>query len=283
MAKVDVNPADLRRIADSYRELAARAAQISPQAAVEVQRIAETHGPIGYPSAIGVTAGLARAEGAMMAKIADLTIHAERFDEHAGAYTDEDSQGAVLVRASDFTADTPRSPGGTAALDWKPGDHRHMPWVVGPDGPKPPAHPGAPRWIEIGPGSGKFVRAEEIPGAVVKTPGELGPPPFYDHVGDEHGYVELVPHSGVWVPDTVFPDAHFSPPGKPGVFGPPGTVEYLPGSGIWVPRDSLVPEPFAPLPKFGVTAPGPMPAPSAPEPPGRVILPPRHLPQGLAE
>ncbi|HZE18178.1 MAG TPA: hypothetical protein VE197_22175 [Mycobacterium sp.] len=63
MAELNVNPADVVRAAESYSELAARAAMISPQAAVEVQRIAEAHGPMGYPTAVGITAGLANAEG----------------------------------------------------------------------------------------------------------------------------------------------------------------------------------------------------------------------------
>lgn len=131
------------------------------------------------------------------------------------------------------------------------GDPRHMPWVAGPGGPKPPGPPEGPRWIEIGPNSGTFVRADELPGAVIKQPGELGPPGFQIN-GDPHRYIELVPHSGVWVPETDFPDAHFT---GPNTFGPPRTSQYLPGSGIWLPDDSLIREPLAPLPRWGETRP----------------------------
>jgi hypothetical protein len=84
MAELKVNPADLVRAAEGYSELAARAAMISPQAAFEVQRIAETHGPMGYPTAVGITAGLANAEGPLMAKVADFTTYSQRFTEHGG-------------------------------------------------------------------------------------------------------------------------------------------------------------------------------------------------------
>jgi hypothetical protein len=76
---------------------------------------------------------------------------------------------------------------------------------------------------------------------VRKTPGALGDP----------GYMELVPHSGVWVPDPKSPfyrptpveapldynDIEYYPnvPGKPKVLGPTGYMELVPGSGAWVP------------------------------------------------
>lgn len=126
---------------------------------------------------------------------------------------------------------------------WVVGDPRHRPWVAGPGGPTPPGPPDGPRWIEIGPGSGTFVRADEIPGVVIKQPGDLAPSPGYDHSGNPYTWIELVPHSGVFAPSTDFPDARFMGPNS---LGPPGTLEYLPGSGIWVPRDSLIHEPLAP-------------------------------------
>jgi hypothetical protein len=100
MAQLNVNPTDLLQVADSYSELAARAALISPQAAVEVQRIAETHGPMGYPTAVGITAGLANAEGPLMAKVADFSAYAQRFTEHAATYADEDTQAAQQLWTS---------------------------------------------------------------------------------------------------------------------------------------------------------------------------------------
>lgn len=143
--------------------------------------------------------------------------------------------------------DTPQDSGKPG---WVVGDPRHRPWVGGPGGAAPPGPPEGPRWIEIGPGSGTFVRADEIPGVVVKQPGDLAPSPGYDRSGNPYTWIELVPHSGVFAPSTDFPDARFMGPNS---LGPAGTSEYLPGSGIWVPRDSLVPEPLAPPPASAVT------------------------------
>lgn len=151
---------------------------------------------------------------------------------------DTPGDGAVVPLGSGSPKDS-NKPG------WTVGDPRHLPWVAGPNGPRPPQGPGAPRWVEMGPGSGTYVRADEIPGSVVKAPGELGPSPFYDGSGNPVIYVELGPNTGVWAPITNFPGAHFPPPHT---FGPPGTSEYIPGSGVWVPRDSLIREPLAPLP-----------------------------------
>ncbi|SPX94876.1 type VII secretion target [Mycobacterium xenopi] len=92
--ELNVNPADLLRTADAYTELAARTAQLSPQAATEIQRLADTHGPIGYPAVIGIAAGLARAEEPLNAKIADFQTYSQRFTEHAATYTTQDHQAA---------------------------------------------------------------------------------------------------------------------------------------------------------------------------------------------
>lgn len=59
MSKLDVNPADLRNVADQYTQLQMAAASIGPQAVDEVNRIIASHGPMGYPVAVGVVAGLA--------------------------------------------------------------------------------------------------------------------------------------------------------------------------------------------------------------------------------
>lgn len=94
MAELNVDKAYLLRVADAYGELAARAAQISPQATLEVQRIAATHGPMGYPTAAGIAAGLAKAEKPLNAKVADFENYSRRFVEHAGTYITQDQQGA---------------------------------------------------------------------------------------------------------------------------------------------------------------------------------------------
>jgi hypothetical protein len=65
-----------------------------------------------------------------------------------------------------------------------------------------------------------------------------------------YGYTELVPGSGVWVPDPAVNALHpgtVGPTAKapldladivrraPGALGPPGHMELVPGSGVWVP------------------------------------------------
>lgn len=102
MAELKVNPADLLRVADAYSQLAMRAAQISPQAAAEVQRIAETHGPMGYPAAVGVAAGLANHEAPLLSKVDDFNTYAQRFKEHAATYAQQDAAGARRLDAVRF-------------------------------------------------------------------------------------------------------------------------------------------------------------------------------------
>jgi hypothetical protein len=258
MGELKVDPRDLLRVSESYRELGLRAQLISPQAATEVQRISESHGPMGYPTAVGIAAGMANAEGPLNAKVADFHEHAGRFEEHAATYSGQDQDNAKKYSTADLHTDKPRTPGssggGVQAVDWKPGDPRHRPYIAGPNG-LGPSNPmdGSPKWMEIGPRSGNFVRSDELPGVKVQAPGQLGPPGFYDKVGDEHGWVELGPNTGVWVPDNAFPDMKQYPPGWQGLV-PHGYEEYLPGSGIYVPRQSLIEEPLQPD-RVGITHP----------------------------
>lgn len=136
---------------------------------------------------------------------------------------------------------------------WKPGDKRHYPIIRGKGGLGPAQPADGPGWVEIGPGSGNFVRPDELPNLRIQNPGELGPAPFYDRSGGEHGWMELVPGSGAWVPDNEFPDAQIR---NPGALGPWGHEEYLPGSGIWLPREDLIPDPSDPSPPhYGQTMP----------------------------
>lgn len=97
MAELNANPADLLRFADAYSELAQRAAQISPQAVTELQRVMQTHGPMGYPTAVGIAAGLAKAEGPLQAKVADFNTYSQRFTEHSATYTKADQTGAQAL------------------------------------------------------------------------------------------------------------------------------------------------------------------------------------------
>jgi Excreted virulence factor EspC, type VII ESX diderm len=247
MAELNVDVADLARFAGTYDELSARAKLISPQAATEVQRIAETHGPMGYPAAVGIATGLANAEGPLNAKVADFQTYSQRFTEHAATYTGQDSDGAQRIRSADFKTDTPRTPGsgGAAPVDWNPGDPRHRPYIAGPGGLGPSNTPDGPPWVEVGPGSGNFVRSDELPGMQTLAPGALGPAQFFDKSGNAHSWIEMGPHTGVWVPDTDFPGAKFYPPGS-NALPPAGWDEYLPGSGIFLWHGDLKPEPLQP-------------------------------------
>lgn len=131
MAELNVNPGDLLRVADAYTELAARAALVSPQAVTAVQQIAGTHGVMGYPCAVGVVAGLAKAEGPLQAKIGDFTTYAQRFTVHAGVYTTTDADGAAAFDALNFgDADGPKDPNDhVQAADF---EKNHAPAPLGP-------------------------------------------------------------------------------------------------------------------------------------------------------
>ncbi|WP_006243934.1 hypothetical protein [Mycolicibacterium tusciae] len=103
MAKVNVNYSDLSRASGEYAELQAQAAALSPLAAEEAQRIIASHGPMGYPVAVGVVAGLARREARVQAKAAEFGQYSERFLEHEATYRDVDHAGAQGYRALDFS------------------------------------------------------------------------------------------------------------------------------------------------------------------------------------
>jgi hypothetical protein len=141
--------------------------------------------------------------------------------------------------AGGSAADTPD----VQAAGWKQGDKRHFPIIRGPGGLGPAQPADGPGWVELGPGSGNFVRADELPGLQIKEPGALGPAP---------GYIELGPGSGAWVPKSDFPHAQFETPGS---LGPWGYEEYLPGTGIWLPRADIVPDPADPAPPSGAVHP----------------------------
>ena len=102
VAKVNVNYSDLSRVSGEYSELQAHAAALSPLATEEAQRIIASHGPMGYPVAVGVVAGLARREAQVQAKAADFGQYSERFLEHAATYRDADHEGAQAYNALTF-------------------------------------------------------------------------------------------------------------------------------------------------------------------------------------
>lgn len=100
MAQLNVDTSDLLGAADTYTALAARTALLSQQAAVEAQHIADTHGPMGYPAAVGIATGLADPQARLEAKVTDFQTHAQRFSEHAATYIDEDHEAARRIKAT---------------------------------------------------------------------------------------------------------------------------------------------------------------------------------------
>ncbi|WP_165659558.1 type VII secretion target [Mycobacteroides abscessus] len=98
--KLDVDPAQLVDVSDQYGELATEMRGLGPKAAEEVTRFIATHGLIGYPAAVGITAGLAKAEARVAAKAADFLGHQQRFLEHAATYATTDAEVAGSISAT---------------------------------------------------------------------------------------------------------------------------------------------------------------------------------------
>lgn len=71
----------------------------------------------------------------------------------------------------------------------------------------------------------------------------LRPHRFTSRAVRQSPWVELGPHTGVWVPRSDFDGARFYPPGS-AELPPYGYKEYLPGSGIFIWHEDLVPEPY---------------------------------------
>ncbi|KIU14605.1 MULTISPECIES: PPE domain-containing protein [Mycolicibacterium] len=146
-----------------------------------------------------------------------------------------------------------RNTPGVQAVDYKPGDeHHYAPIIRGPNGLGPANTPGGPRWVELGDGTGNWVRQDELPGLQILKPGAPGPATVYDGHGNPVPWVELGKGSGAWVPQSAFPKAQFLPPGALGQYG---WDEYLPHSGIWLPSKDLKIDPLDPSPPTGAVLP----------------------------
>ena len=191
-------------------------------------------------------------------KSQDLAYKQTQATSAATAYHSAVSSGGLSSSAESMKLAPPIAGGsatdssGVEAVDWKPGDKLHFPIIRGPNG-MGPAQPGyGPGWVELGPGSGNFVREDELPGLKILEPGALGPAAVADSGGHMVPYIELGKGSGAWVPASDFPHAQFKPPGA---LGPYGYEEYLPGTGIWLPRTDIVPDPADPAPPSGATLP----------------------------
>ena len=192
-------------------------------------------------------------------KSQDLAYKQTQATSAATAYHSAVSSGGLSSSAESMKLAPPIAGGsatdssGVEAVDWKPGDKLHFPIIRGPNG-MGPAQPGyGPGWVELGPGSGNFVREDELPGLKIQEPGALGPGRGRrQRRSHEIPYIELGKGSGAWVPASDFPHAQFKPPGA---LGPYGYEEYLPGTGIWLPRTDIVPDPADPAPPSGATLP----------------------------
>lgn len=102
--QLNVETGDLHHAADQYLQLQAAATVIGPQAVAEVQRIIDSHGAMGYPVAVGVLTNLARREVALAKKTTDFGVYAERFNEHAATYLDQDQAGARDISNVQFVS-----------------------------------------------------------------------------------------------------------------------------------------------------------------------------------
>jgi hypothetical protein len=196
-------------------------------------------------------AGMRLLVATMDQQVAAMQGHLETTTAHNQALATRLQQVAAGYRRFTNLAGTGKESPPTTPLDsqtWKPGDKRHQPYIAGRGGMGPPNLPGVPPWIEIGSGSGVFVRSDELPGVKVLTPGSPGPT---DVVGPNSvPYIQLGPQSGVWVPKSDFPGAVILPQGS-SELPPYGYDEYLPGSGIFVWHGDLVPEPYNPRGPLG--------------------------------
>jgi hypothetical protein len=140
--KLDVTPADLNNVADQYAELqTAAAAAIGPQAVDEVNRIIATHGAMGFPVAVGVVAGLARRQAQVEGKAAEFGRYAERFNEHAATYFDQDQAGARGYRGVQFASARSQ----TDSWDWDGETEEYEPINPGTAGAGPNAGPAIPQ------------------------------------------------------------------------------------------------------------------------------------------
>lgn len=177
-------------------------------------------------------------------------------------YQQQDGEIAGVIKGADYTRGSGQAKDSppAAPLDkkWKPGDKRHMPYYAGKGGIGPPNVEDAPPWVDVYDRTKDpdqvphyFVRSDEIPDYRLLPPGSLGPATVYDSHGNPDQFVELVPNSGVWVPQSAFPGARIYPPGSTGILPPYGWEEYLPGSMIYVWHGDFIPEPWNSYGPFG--------------------------------
>lgn len=198
MAHLDAEPADLLRVADDYTELATRTTQLSPQALDEIKRIAVTHGPMGYPTIVGITTGMAARQARLHAKAADFDVYAERFREHAAAYLDQDHANAARLAALDFPqahidpTPPPREPAEYPVVCWLPNADADPAQYCPADTTRIEYVDGEGQWIQkdIGTGANEVVMNGALPGVDYLPGPPAGPaaPGITDRLWpDEHG------------------------------------------------------------------------------------------------
>ena len=180
VGKLDVNLPDLSRAAADYAELQTRASAIGPQAVEEARRIIATHGPMGYPVAVGVVAGLGRRQGALDALTAQFGAYSARFDQHVATYSSEDLEAARRFDAIRF----PVVPDGVVEpKPPKPDDGDDPPppfdpamtcWIGTSDGPTSacPTHTEQYLYVE----DGTWMTRQVRDGIVAELPSDYGEP-----------------------------------------------------------------------------------------------------------
>ncbi len=221
MGQLNVNPADLLKAASDYSDLAARAAQLPPQAIAQIQSIAASHGPMGYPTAVGITAGLATREPAVQSQAVQFGQYADRFTGHAATYIDADRAAAAKLDAIVFPQMhvDPKPPPTKPATPWV------VCWLPSPDADPAKYCPadttriqyvdGQGQWVQkdIGTGANQVILNGEIPGTqyLPAPPTGPAPPGITDRLWpDEHGNL-VHQHEGQ---DGEPPKVEVKPPGQ---------------------------------------------------------------------
>ncbi|WP_255799658.1 type VII secretion target [Mycobacteroides abscessus] len=96
--KLDVNPADLDAVAARYGELGTEMSTLPARGIEQINQVIATHGVMGYPVAVGMAAGMVKADEKLAAKIKDFVDHHQRtFIEHAATYRATDAGGASEI------------------------------------------------------------------------------------------------------------------------------------------------------------------------------------------
>lgn len=94
---LNVNSGDLTDAGKNYDDLSKQIQDIYPQLGDEIRRALESHGPMGFPAILGMTAGLAAHEGSVQSRAAAFADYSQRFRDHAATYLDEDAAGAGRI------------------------------------------------------------------------------------------------------------------------------------------------------------------------------------------